>query len=304
VASPGQAVAVISQTQQGVPYSWAGGTLAGPSLGSGTGAGTVGFDCSGLVLWAFGQLGIALPHYTGAQWALGAPVAQADLRPGDVVFFEPDKSGIPQHEGVYLGSGKFEAAPHTGAKVATFSLADRNDYVGARRYVPDASVNRNGNLVPAAAGYILPADSTALTNAWKAAVNKLNSTGSGGGLAGSALGFLGDVTGVTAAERAAGYVSGAAGSAASAAAGAAGSVVGDLNPANIAKDAVSAALGPIGSAITGVEQDLVGRAAHAGTWILLTGFSVTLIYLGAKRAIAPNGPGISDLAKLGATAAA
>lgn len=50
-------------SQIGVPYSWAGGTAAGPSTGTGSGGGTVGFDCSGLILYAFAGVGIKLPHY-------------------------------------------------------------------------------------------------------------------------------------------------------------------------------------------------------------------------------------------------
>jgi peptidoglycan DL-endopeptidase CwlO len=101
----------------GIPYVWAG---ADPS----------GFDCSGLMLYVFAQHGVTLPHYSGAQFQLGQPVAPADLQSGDAVFF-----GSPiHHVGMYLGNGYFIEAPHTGSFVRVSKLSDRSDYAGARRY--------------------------------------------------------------------------------------------------------------------------------------------------------------------------
>jgi len=104
----------------GVPYRWGG---ADPSTG---------FDCSGLVMYVYAKVGISLPHYTGAQWALGVPVSRSDLKPGDVVFF----NGI-SHDGIYIGGGQFVQAPRTGDVVKVSSLSESwysSTYEGARRY--------------------------------------------------------------------------------------------------------------------------------------------------------------------------
>ena len=87
-------------TRRGDPYVWG---AAGPSA----------FDCSGLVVWAFAQEGIALPHYTGDLWNSGVHVPRADLEPGDLVFFFPDIS----HVGIYLGNGLMVDAPDFGETV-------------------------------------------------------------------------------------------------------------------------------------------------------------------------------------------
>jgi cell wall-associated NlpC family hydrolase len=102
----------------GVPYVWGG---ASPS----------GFDCSGLVMYVYAQVGVSLPHYTGAQWAMGVPVAYSDLQPGDLVFFD----GLG-HVGLYIGGGEFIHAPHTGDVVRIDSLSEgwyAATYDGARR---------------------------------------------------------------------------------------------------------------------------------------------------------------------------
>ena len=103
-----------AQHQLGKPYRYG---AAGPSA----------FDCSGLVMWAFAQEGIALPHYTGAQWNMGMHVARADLEPGDLVFFGADIS----HVGIYIGDGLMVDAPNSGAVVRVEPLF--SDYVGAVR---------------------------------------------------------------------------------------------------------------------------------------------------------------------------
>lgn len=88
-----------AMTRVGDPYVWA---AAGPSA----------FDCSGLVVWAYAQLGISLPHYTGDLWNSGVHVARSDLEVGDLVFFY----GL-DHVGIYVGNGLFLNAPHTGTDV-------------------------------------------------------------------------------------------------------------------------------------------------------------------------------------------
>ena len=103
-----------AQSQLGVPYSWGGGTADGPSRGIDEGAGTVGLDCSGLILYAFAGAGIKLPHYSGSQYNMGRKIPSAQMRRGDVIFYGPDGT---QHVTLYLGNNQMIEAPYTGANV-------------------------------------------------------------------------------------------------------------------------------------------------------------------------------------------
>jgi cell wall-associated NlpC family hydrolase len=89
------------------------------------------------------QLGIKLGHYTGFQYYEGRHVSRDQLEPGDLVFFHANSAGVPQHEGMYIGSGAFIHAPHTGDVVRVSSLFDTRyalSYVGAvRPYAAGAS---------------------------------------------------------------------------------------------------------------------------------------------------------------------
>jgi peptidoglycan DL-endopeptidase CwlO len=89
-----------AMSRRGDPYEWG---AAGPDA----------FDCSGLVVWAFAQEGITLPHYTGDLWNSGVHIPRADLEPGDLVFFFADIS----HVGIYLGDGLMIDAPDFGETV-------------------------------------------------------------------------------------------------------------------------------------------------------------------------------------------
>lgn len=90
-----------------------------------------GFDCSGLVAYVYGKLGVDLPHNAAAQYAYGRPVSPGHLRPGDLVFFH----GLG-HVGLYLGRGKIIHAPQSGEWVEIQSLAERSGSIeGARRLV-------------------------------------------------------------------------------------------------------------------------------------------------------------------------
>jgi len=116
-ASRNATAARLATRYLGAPYVWAG---AGPS----------GFDCSGLVMYAFGQVGVAIPHNAAQQFRLGTPVARDRLVPGDVVFFNQLR-----HNGIYLGDGRFvHSTKPGGVKIAR--LDDdwfRTHWVGARR---------------------------------------------------------------------------------------------------------------------------------------------------------------------------
>jgi cell wall-associated NlpC family hydrolase len=105
-------------SQLGTPYVWGGGAPGG-------------FDCSGLVSWAYAQVGVSLPHSTYAQYNMGVAVSKDQLQPGDLVFFD----GLG-HVGLYIGGGQFVHAPHTGDVVKISSLGEgwySSTYVGARR---------------------------------------------------------------------------------------------------------------------------------------------------------------------------
>jgi cell wall-associated NlpC family hydrolase len=105
-------------SQLGVPYVWGGATPG------------QGFDCSGLTMWAYRQVGVNLPHYGGDQWNAGIHVSRSQLQPGDLIFFYSDI----HHMGMYLGDGKFVHAPHTGDRVRVAELSTR-PFAGAVRVV-------------------------------------------------------------------------------------------------------------------------------------------------------------------------
>ena len=110
-------VVSIAMRYLGTPYVWGG---ASPS----------GFDCSGLVMYVFSQVGVSLPHSSYSQYGMGSPVSRDQLQPGDLVFFD----GLG-HVGIYVGGGSFIHAPHTGdvVKISSISGWYASTYVGARR---------------------------------------------------------------------------------------------------------------------------------------------------------------------------
>lgn len=129
----GQAVVRAALQMRGIPYSWGGGGPGGPSKGIAQGANTVGFDCSGLVQYAFAKYGVNVPRVTYDQFRAGTPVPVNAMKPGDLVFFHPGSNG-PGHVGIFIGNGKFLQAPQTGDVVKISNLADRSDLVGVRRF--------------------------------------------------------------------------------------------------------------------------------------------------------------------------
>jgi NlpC/P60 family len=121
----GKAALDVALHYMGTPYQWGGSSPQS------------GFDCSGLVQYAYAQEGITLPRVAVDQFHVGIPVARDDLQPGDAVFFA-DTSGYVHHVGLYVGDGRFVNAPQTGEDVKISSLSDpyfAAQYAGARRYV-------------------------------------------------------------------------------------------------------------------------------------------------------------------------
>ncbi len=118
----GQALDVARQ-YLGTPYRWGGESPA------------TGFDCSGLMQYAFKQLGVDIPRVSQDQYTSGQQVPREALQPGDLVFFS--KAGDVHHVGMYVGDGKFLHAPRTGDVVKISSLSEPHyaaEYCGARRY--------------------------------------------------------------------------------------------------------------------------------------------------------------------------
>jgi peptidoglycan DL-endopeptidase RipA len=128
----GQHVADAALRWLGTPYVWGGGDADGPTFGL---AGpTRGFDCSGLALWAWAQVGIYLPHYSGYQYRSGRHVSYGELMPGDLVFWAWDTSrpSTIHHVAIYLGGDRVVQAPHTGS-VVKISPMWFDGYIGATR---------------------------------------------------------------------------------------------------------------------------------------------------------------------------
>jgi cell wall-associated NlpC family hydrolase len=115
----GERAAAVALRAVGVPYRWGGSSPAG------------GFDCSGLVYWAYGRLGVELPHSSYALYGQGQRVARSSMKAGDLLFFY----GLG-HVGIYLGRGRMVHAPQSGRLVEVVRLG-RSGYggrlVGARR---------------------------------------------------------------------------------------------------------------------------------------------------------------------------
>ena len=107
----------FAETKLGDPYVWG---AAGPSS----------FDCSGLVMWSYAQVGISLDHFTGAQWGEGEHISRSQLQPGDLVFFFADIS----HVGMYVGDGMMIDAPTFGQPVQIQPVF-WNAFVGAVRII-------------------------------------------------------------------------------------------------------------------------------------------------------------------------
>mgnify|MGYP001758716535 FL=1 len=113
-----EAVIARAESQIGTPYVWGGGDANGPTAGISDGrnprTGQLGYDCSGLVLYAFAGVGISLPHYTGYQYQRGEKIPVAQAERGDLLFWG---DGGSRHVAIYLGNGQMIEAPQTGMNV-------------------------------------------------------------------------------------------------------------------------------------------------------------------------------------------
>lgn len=105
--SVGEQAAVIAVRQVGVPYQYGGSN-------------TRGFDCSGLVHYAYANAGKSIPRTTTEQWRRLTPVSANNVQVGDLLFFRID--GKVSHVGMYVGNRRFVHAPSSGRDVTTASL--------------------------------------------------------------------------------------------------------------------------------------------------------------------------------------
>jgi LysM repeat protein len=114
-------------SQFGTPYRYGGNSPE------------TGFDCSGFVSWVYKQYGINLPRSSRDMLAIGTPISQADLRPGDLVFFNYGYS----HVGIYTGNNKYIHSPSSGKRIQESDIngtGRRNHYVGARRIIDNRGI--------------------------------------------------------------------------------------------------------------------------------------------------------------------
>lgn len=123
----------------GTPYQWGGTNLS------------TGVDCSGFVQDIFAKFHIELPRTSSEQFNVGKPVPLADIKPGDLLFFQTYAGTYPSHVGIYIGDNKFISAlnQNTGVVISPLDGYFLNRFVGARRVLPshekfDYTGNRSG----------------------------------------------------------------------------------------------------------------------------------------------------------------
>jgi cell wall-associated NlpC family hydrolase len=126
----------------GTTYAWGGGDGNGPTLGIRDGGVAdaygdymkVGFDCSGLALYAWAQVGISLPHYSGYEYFSGQHVPVDQLQPGDLVFYANNTSdpSTIHHVAIYMGNNQIVEAPESGS-VVRINTFYRGGFIGATR---------------------------------------------------------------------------------------------------------------------------------------------------------------------------
>ncbi|MGW4122802.1 NlpC/P60 family protein [Nocardia sp. NPDC004711] len=118
-----------AMSQLGVVYAWGGGDENGPTLGIRDGGtadsygdyNKTGFDCSGLMIYAFAGIGVSLPHYSGYQYTMGTRIPVAERARGDMLFWGP---GGSEHVALYLGNNKMIEAPQSGDVVRVAAVRE------------------------------------------------------------------------------------------------------------------------------------------------------------------------------------
>ncbi len=129
VVSRDQAVKVVLErglAQVGVPYSWAGGDIDGPSLGTGTGAEIVGFDSSGLIQYVYAGVNAKLPRSSGAMYQVGQKVTADQALPADLIFYGPEGTTTVT---MFLGNNQMLEVTDTGVKVSPVRTTDMSPYL-------------------------------------------------------------------------------------------------------------------------------------------------------------------------------
>ena len=101
-------------SQRGVPYSWGGGAINGPSEGVDQDTGKVGYDCSGFTRFAFAGVGVQIPKYSGDQYNAGRHIPPSQAKRGDLIFYGPEGT---QHVTIYLGNGQMMEASSLAGQV-------------------------------------------------------------------------------------------------------------------------------------------------------------------------------------------
>ena len=112
--------------QRGVPYSWAGGNIDGPSLGTGAGAAIVGFDSSGLIQYIYAGVNAKLPRSSGAMYNVGEKVTPAQALPADLIFYGPEGS---QSVTMFLGNNEMLEVTDAGVAVSPVRTTDMAPYL-------------------------------------------------------------------------------------------------------------------------------------------------------------------------------
>jgi cell wall-associated NlpC family hydrolase len=137
-ADQGATAVNTAQEEVGTPYSWGGGNAGGPSTGTccspkgRSGEAIRGYDCSGLVAYAYAKVGVAMPRTAAAQYAASKPIPSGKIRPGDLVFYGSSASKI-HHVGIYIGGGYMIDAPRPGTKVRYSPTDSMSDLIGFAR---------------------------------------------------------------------------------------------------------------------------------------------------------------------------